>query len=89
MRLWYHKAGDQQYYINKEGIMLEEFGFLNIGVQELLLVLLIALLLFGSRKLPELAKSLGTSARELRKGLNDSDEKQKQTDQKTRSESTS
>lgn len=69
--------------------MLEEFGFLNIGVQELLLVLLIALLLFGSRKLPELAKSLGTSARELRKGLNDSDEKQKQTDQKTRSESTS
>jgi sec-independent protein translocase protein TatA len=66
------------------------FGFLNLGTPELLLILLIVLLLFGGRKLPELARSLGSSARELRKVLNDSNEKnQKQTSEKTRQESAS
>jgi sec-independent protein translocase protein TatA len=31
---------------------------MNIGVQELIVVLLIVLLLFGARKLPELARGL-------------------------------
>lgn len=39
--------------------------------QELLIILLIVLLVFGARKLPELARSLGTSAREFRKGVQD------------------
>lgn len=65
------------------------FGFLNLGTPELLLILLIVLLLFGGRKLPELARSLGSSARELRKGLNESghEKNQKQTNEKTRQES--
>jgi sec-independent protein translocase protein TatA len=33
------------------------------------LVLLIVLLIFGARKLPELARSLGSSAKEFRKGI--------------------
>jgi sec-independent protein translocase protein TatA len=71
--------------------MQSQFGFLNLGTPELLLILLIVLLLFGGRKLPELARSLGTSARELRKGLNEggNEKSQKQTSEKTRQESNS
>lgn len=37
--------------------------------QEWLIVLLIVLIIFGARKLPELARSLGASAKEFRKGV--------------------
>lgn len=37
--------------------------------QELIIILLVVLLLFGARKLPELARSLGASAKEFRKGV--------------------
>ncbi|HZD21900.1 MAG TPA: twin-arginine translocase TatA/TatE family subunit [Acidimicrobiia bacterium] len=37
--------------------------------QEWLIVLLVVLLIFGARKLPELARSLGSSAKEFRKGI--------------------
>ncbi|ANE43004.1 twin-arginine translocase TatA/TatE family subunit [Deinococcus puniceus] len=40
----------------------------NIGPGEILVILLIALLVFGPRKLPELGKSLGAGIREFRKG---------------------
>ena len=50
--------------------------FSNIGLPELLLVLVILLLLFGAKKLPELSRSMGHSMREFKKGLSmDSDEK--------------
>lgn len=39
--------------------------------EELVIVLLIILLLFGAKKLPELARSIGESAKEVRKGFND------------------
>lgn len=63
--------------------MTNQFAFLNLGTGELLLILLIVLLIFGGRKLPELAKSLGSSARELRKGLDGSEASQKHADKKT------
>jgi len=36
---------------------------------EIIVILVVILLLFGARKLPELARSLGSSAREFRKGI--------------------
>lgn len=38
----------------------------NIGGLEILLILLVVLLLFGAKKLPELSRSLGRSARILK-----------------------
>ena len=46
---------------------------MDIGPAELLIVLAVVLLLFGSRKLPELAKGMGQAAKEFRSGLHDTD----------------
>ena len=49
-------------------------GFIrNLGGPELLIILLIVLVLFGSSRLPDLARSIGASAKELRLGLGGSD----------------
>lgn len=60
------------------------FGdILGLGTPELLLVLVILLLLFGATKLPKLARSLGESAGELKKGLDSgSSDKSKSTESK-------
>jgi sec-independent protein translocase protein TatA len=42
----------------------------DIGIPELLIILVIILLLFGSKRLPKLSKSLGQSLWELRKNIN-------------------
>ena len=41
----------------------------GLRAQELLIILLIVLLIFGATKLPALARSLGASAKEFRKGI--------------------
>jgi sec-independent protein translocase protein TatA len=40
---------------------------MGIGIKELLLILLIVLVLFGAKKIPELARGLGIGLREFRK----------------------
>lgn len=42
---------------------------MNIGVPELLIVLVVVLLLFGSTRLPKLARSLGSASAEFKKGV--------------------
>ena len=42
-----------------------------LGVPELLIILVVVLLLFGAKRLPEIAKSMGSSVREFRKGIKD------------------
>ena len=46
----------------------------GIGAQEILLILLIILLLFGAKKIPEIARGLGKSMSEFKKGLREVDE---------------
>lgn len=45
----------------------------SIGTQELLIILVIAMFLFGSAKLPQLMRNLGRSATEFKKGMRDDD----------------
>lgn len=42
-----------------------------IGFQEILIVLLILLVLFGGRKIPELARGLGRGITEFKQGIRD------------------
>ena len=44
---------------------------MNIGVPELLIVLVVVLLLFGSTRLPKLARSLGAASSEFKKGTHE------------------
>ena len=43
----------------------------GLGTQELMIILVIALVLFGGQKLPELARSLGKSMNEFKKGIHE------------------
>lgn len=51
----------------------------NLGTPELIIILLVVLLLVGGKKLPELARSVGTSMQELRKGMGSEKESTKST----------
>ncbi len=50
-------------------------GLGSVGPMELIILLSIILLLFGAKRIPELAKGLGTGIREFRKGTSGQDEK--------------
>ena len=43
----------------------------HLGMQELILIFIVALLVFGPRKLPELGQSLGKGLREFRRATNE------------------
>jgi TatA/E family protein of Tat protein translocase len=47
--------------------------FGSIGPQEILIVLVIALIVLGPKKLPEMARSLGRGVKEFKEGINDDD----------------
>lgn len=46
----------------------------GIGLQEILIIALVILLLFGGRKIPELMKGLGKGVRSFKEGMNGVDD---------------
>jgi sec-independent protein translocase protein TatA len=48
----------------------------GLGTQELLVILVIVLVLFGANKLPQLARSLGSSLKEFKKGIDEGQAKE-------------
>jgi sec-independent protein translocase protein TatA len=46
----------------------------GIGLQELVIVLVIALVIFGGKKLPEVGSGLGKAIREFKRGTSEPDE---------------
>lgn len=45
--------------------------FGNLGTGEIILILLVVLLLFGAKKIPELAQGIGKGMREFKKAVRD------------------
>lgn len=56
--------------------------FIGLGTQEILLVALIILLLFGGRKIPELMKGLGKGVKSFKDGMNEIDDLKELDDKK-------
>ncbi len=46
-------------------------GIANIGIPSLVLILVVALIIFGPSKLPEIGKAAGQTIREFKKSTND------------------
>lgn len=67
--------------------------FGRIGVPELLLILVVVLLIFGPKRLPEIGKSIGRGLREFRsaskdfqRSLDDDDEEDEEVEKKEKKE---
>jgi sec-independent protein translocase protein TatA len=58
------------------------FGISQIGPGEIILVLLIALLVFGPKKLPDLGKSLGRGMRDFKRGISGDDEDERRSEER-------
>jgi len=55
------------------------FGFLpNVGFPELILILALALIIFGPGKLPEVGRAIGKSLKEFKKATSESDDADKE-----------
>jgi sec-independent protein translocase protein TatA len=55
--------------------------FGNIGATELIIILVIVLVLFGARKVPEIGASIGKGIREFKRNISDVDKQVRSTDE--------
>ncbi len=46
----------------------------NLGMPEILIIVLVLLIFFGAKKIPELAQGLGKGIREFKKAVKDTDD---------------
>lgn len=60
--------------------------FSSIGMPEILLILLIVLILFGAKRIPELARGLGKGIREFKDATREGSSEPRQLDSKDKSE---
>jgi sec-independent protein translocase protein TatA len=58
--------------------------FGNLGAGEIILILLVILLLFGAKKIPELARGIGKGMSEFKKGLKDVEDEIKSADKESK-----
>ena len=54
---------------------------MDIGAPELIIILVILLVLFGGKKIPDMARNLGRAQREFRDAMRDGDEADAATDE--------
>lgn len=59
--------------------------FGSLGTGEIILILLVVLVLFGAKKIPELAQGLGKGIREFKKAMKDVEDEIKQEPEKIES----
>jgi sec-independent protein translocase protein TatA len=53
---------------------------IGLGWPEMIVILIVLLVLFGAKRLPDLARSLGSSVKELQKGLEEGLEDDEETE---------
>ena len=59
--------------------------FESLGLPEIIIILAIVLLLFGAKRLPEMARSLGRSSKEFKKGMKEGGDDEEEEEAKTTS----
>lgn len=52
-------------------------AFMGVGTQELIIIALIVLVLFGATKLPKLASSIGESVKNFKRGMREAEAEEK------------
>jgi TatA/E family protein of Tat protein translocase len=60
-----------QFFIQKTNSYAEELRMFGMGMPEIILILAVALIVLGPKKLPEIAKSLGRGIAEFKKATQD------------------
>jgi sec-independent protein translocase protein TatA len=65
----YRVQQDAVYHVAGGGV--DVFG---LGLQELIIIMVIALVIFGGKKLPEVGSGLGKAIREFKRGTSEPDE---------------
>ena len=72
-----------QIFVSLQTIVINQVAnMFGIGTQEILVIALIILLLFGGKKIPELMKGLGKGVKSFKGGMNDLDDLNKKKDDK-------
>jgi sec-independent protein translocase protein TatA len=59
-------------------LITQNLKYMGVGMQEILLIVLVVLLLFGGKKIPELMKGLGKGVHSFKEGVNGVEDKKEE-----------